>query len=391
LPIKQRKLAHSRGLPGMKTLHIVESLNNGAVENWLVRMFAHGRSKGVTLDWTFYCTLDQPGRLDDQVRELGGRIVVSPAPLGDAVGFFKVLRAELSVGDYDVMHAHHDLMSGLYMAASANLGVRRRLVHIHNADEGLPTPNRLKAAVLRPVLRRLGLRADRLVGISNHTLDTFLQGRPRRPGRDLVHYYGIDSAPFSQDKRLDRTAFRASLGLPPDALILLFGGRVTPEKNPVFVVDVLAELRKLEPRAVAVFAGAGSLEDEVRARADSLGVSNNVHMMGWRSDLPQIMSAADWFILPRPEHPMEGFGLAVVEAQLAGLRMLLSRGVPPDPLLPTASVRLLSLAEPASAWARAAVDLLAEPAPDAEATHRALASSPMDMDRALADLLSLYA
>jgi len=68
-----------------------------------------------------------------------------------------------------------------------------------------------------------------------------------------------------------------------------------------------------------------------------LGLGAAFRHLGWRNDVPEIMRCCDWFILPHPEHPMEGFGLAVVEAQLAGLRMLISTGVPDDPLLPTAS------------------------------------------------------
>ena len=84
-----------------------------------------------------------------------------------------------------------------------------------------------------------------------------------------------------------------------------------------------------------------------------------MRLLGWRDDLPEIMSCSDWFILPHPEHPVEGFGLAVVEAQLAGLRMLLSRGIPDDPLLSTASFRRLALSEGPKVWAKAAMELLA--------------------------------
>ena len=47
-------------------------------------------------------------------------------------------------------------------------------------------------------------------------------------------------------------------------------------------------------------------------------------MLGWRHDVPQIMSGCDWFILPRPEQ-QEGFSLAIVEAQLAGLSVTIKR------------------------------------------------------------------
>jgi glycosyltransferase involved in cell wall biosynthesis len=200
----------------------------------------------------------------------------------------------------------------------------------------------------------------------------------------------VDPAPFV-NVVADRAGFRRQLNLPGNALILLFGGRLVPEKNPVFVVEVLANLRCIDPRAVAVFAGAGSLKLDILARARELGVENSVRLLEWRDDLPEIMSCSDWFILPHPEQPMEGFGVAVVEAQLAGLRMLLSRGVPDDPLLPTAGFRRLPLKAGSDEWARAAVELMNNPPPSRAAALAALRGSPMDMDRAFTELLGLYA
>ena len=262
---------------------------------------------------------------------------------------------------------------------------------MHNADESIPTSSRLKRFLLRGSLRRASLAlADRIVGISNHALDTFLAGHSRRPGRDLVHYYGVDPAPF-ENLNADRARVRHQLGLPGDALILLFAGRLVEEKNPVFVVDLLAELLRLEPRAVAVFAGTGALEPAVAARARECGVENAVRLLGWRNDVPLIMGCSDWFVLPHPEEPMEGFGIAVVEAQLAGLRMLLSPGVADDPVLPTASFRRLALSAGPLAWANAAADLLKSPPPSRESALASLHQSPMDMDRALDGLLGLHA
>ena len=88
---------------------------------------------------------------------------------------------------------------------------------------------------------------------------------------------------------------------------------------------------------------------------------------------------------------MEGFGVAIVEAQLAGLPMLLSRGILDDPLLPTASFRRLALSDGPMLWATAAMELLRDPVPSRAAALAALRASPMDMDQALAGLLRLHA
>lgn len=374
-----------------RILHVVESLDDGAVENWLMRMLRHARGRSVPLDWTFYCALPGTGRLDEEARTLGAAVVHSPVGLGRTRPFVSALRAELRRGAYDVLHGHHDLVSAVYLSAAVGLPLRRRIVHAHNPDEDVPTRSAAKASILRPTLRCICLSlADRIVGNSQHTLDTFLAGRPRRANRDLVHYYGVDRAPFAHAGEI-RGRMRRDLGIRDDARLMLFAGRMVPEKNPVFAVDVLAELRRRDASIVGVFAGRGSLDDAVKARARAHGLNGAFAHLGWRADVPGLMAMADWFILPHPEHPMEGFGLAVVEAQLAGLRLLLSKGVADDPLLPTARVARLPLAAGAAAWADAAETLFSGPAPAATDAQAALGRSEMDMDRALAALLAIHA
>jgi D-inositol-3-phosphate glycosyltransferase len=374
-----------------KVLHVVGTLDRWAVETWLLRMLAHAQRRGDGLDWTFYCTFAMHGARDCEARALGARVVHSPVQIGEKLAFARALRAELRRGRYDVLHCHHDLVSGVYLAAASGLPIATRLVHTHNADESVLTPSPLKQAILKPALRRLCLTlSDKVVGNSEHSLRTLLRGRQLDPARHRVNYYGIDPAPFVTE-HADRAAFRQQLDLAPDAPILLFAGRMTPEKNPLFAVDVLAALRRRMPEAVAVFAGAGDLEAATQARAAALGQADAVRLIGWRDDVAAIMDASDWFILPHPHAPIEGFGIAVVEAQLAGLRLLLSLGVSDAPILPSACWRRLSLDDGAEAWADAAVELWRAPAPSRDAALAALHASPMDMDRALDDLLSLYA
>jgi glycosyltransferase involved in cell wall biosynthesis len=352
-------------------------------------MLGHARKQKVEIDWTFYCTLVQPGAMDDEARALGARVIHSPVPIGRNVAFVRALRAELRRGGYDVLHCHHDIVSAVYLLAGSGLPIHRRLVHVHNADEQILTPSRWKKRLYREPMRQICLRmADRIVGISNHTLDTFLAGRLRTE-RDLVHYYGVEHKPFERAKA-DRSGFRQALGLAENSRVLLFAGRMVPEKNPLFAVDVLAEMHRLDPATVGVFVGAGSLDEAICQRAAEFKLGTAFRHLGWRDDVPEIMCCSDWFILPHPEHPVEGFGLAIVEAQLAGLRMLLSRGILSDPLLPTACFQQLGLSDGPKVWAKAAMELLQHPALSRAAVLAALLQSPFAMDTALSHLVSLH-
>lgn len=374
-----------------KVLHVVETLHRAAIENWLLRMLRHARDTGTDIDWTFYCIAGEPGTLEAAAADLGAGVKHSPVPIGRKRAFVRALRTELVRGHYDVLHCHHDLVSALYLVSALGVPLSKRIVHVHNADEAVLTPHPLKKAVLRPAARYVCRAvADHIVGISHHTLDTFLGGRARREGVDVVHYYGADPEPFARPA-LDRHAFRRELGLPQEARILLFAGRMVPEKNPVFAVDVLAALHQRDPMAYGVFVGSGSLDAAALDRARSLGVAHAYKPLEWRLDIPDVMACCDWFILTRPDPPpMEGFGLAVLEAQLAGLRMLLSAAIADDPLLPSAVYERLPIAAGAPKWADAALRLIRRDAPSREQARADLRHSPMDLDHALASLMALH-
>jgi len=376
----------------MRVLHVVESLDRGAVENWLVRMFLRAKTLGHDPDWTFYCMLAQPGRQEDAVERHGGKVLRSPCEFRETTRSLLSLRKAIRSGGFDVLHCHHDFTSGFYLAAAAGLPIRKRYVHVHNTDEALPTPSRLKRRLLLEPLRQSCLQmADGICGISDHTLDQFLRGRPPRPGRDRVIYYGVDTAPI-RAAAVDPVRFRGELGLPSDARILLFVGRMAPLKNPCFVLDVLEAVLPRERRAHAVFAGAGDLEAEVRRRAAERGLSGRVRLLGWRDDGPRLMRNSDLFVFPRLEEPKEGLGLVVVEAQACGLPVLTTPGVCDDAVVDPGLVTRLPLADGPARWAGRAVELMDRNRDRArEAAAAAVEASRFGMDASVDRLLEMYA
>lgn len=369
-------------------VHIVESLNNQAVETWLLRMLHYASTTNRHLNWTFFCIDPQPGLRDDEAKRLGARVIHSGCMLSSGLEYFVKFRECLSLLDCDILHAHHDLMAAPYLASSYGLPIKRRIVHVHNADLGLPTPSRLKHYLLKEPFRQICMAADRVVGVSNHTLLTMIGGRKSIPQRDVVHYYGVDPSPFLEP--VSSQLFRDEINVPPEAKLLLFGGRIVPEKNPLFVIDILVSMLKHCSNVFAVFAGSGGLERAVQIRAHDLGVSDHIRMLGWRHDLPRVMKCCDLFVLPRPEEPMEGLGLAVIEAQLAGLRLLLSEGIADDPLLPNAVYTRLPLHNSTAIWASAAMQLLEAQTMTTEAAVNVLEKTHFAMDFAFDDLISLH-
>ena len=282
-------------------------------------------------------------------------------------------------------------MSAPYLVAARLAGRAKLIVHVHNSVMAVPVGSGLKKALLREPMRRTCLAlADKVVGVSNHALDTFLRGREPRPNRDRVIHCGIETDCFRRDET-KTVELLQSFGFGPSAKILLFVGRMTAYKNPNFVVEVLSHLHQKHARFAAVFAGTGPFEDEVRELARQKGLQEQVRVLGWREDVPELMQACDLLVWPGIEEPKEGLGLGIVEAQAAGLPVLMSRNVPEEAVVVPELVKILPLSEGPQAWAEAATSLLQRARP---ARHESLApieASSFSIGQSADNIAALYA
>ncbi|MBK8510777.1 MAG: glycosyltransferase [Saprospiraceae bacterium] len=374
----------------MRIISIVENLDKGAVENWLVNAFIKSKNIHPDWEWTFYCMLGNRGRLDDLVEKADGTIIYSPVSISNKFAFLKQLRATLKKGQYDIIHAHHDYLSGFYLLATLGIKFKKRIVHVHNTDKALPVGSRfLERMLLGPFRRMAFYFSDIVVGISLETLADFVGKNNLDISRYKVLYYGIDLQPF--ENNVDSTLVKKEIDVPEHGKLLLFTGRMNERKNPVFVIDILYELLKTRKDVYAVFAGSGGLDEEVEKKSKELGLEGHVRMLGWRNDVNILMKAADVFVFPRKEYPKEGLGLVVVEAQAAGLNMALSYGIGKEAVVIDELAHFMSIDKSSSEWAAMIASML-DNSP-ALSKHEAIVkmkASNFELGTGARNLISLY-
>ncbi len=163
---------------------------------------------------------------------------------------------------------------------------------------------------------------DRILPVSRATADACLL-RGADPARVAVVPNGVDLARIAPPP--DRAAAHAALteahGMPPGALVLLSVGRHVPRKG--FAWFATEVLPALPPHVHWILAGEGPETPAVHAAAAAHGLSGRIHLPGRVSDaaLASLYRAADLFVMPnRPvAGDMEGFGVVMLEAGLAGL------------------------------------------------------------------------
>lgn len=374
----------------VRLFQIVENLDDRAVESWLFRVFRQATVAYPDFDWTFFCVLPKPGEFDDAVRAAGGKVIHSQCEIGNKISFMTSLRRVMRQGHYDVLHTHHDIMSAVYLAASAGLPFRKRIVHLHNTSMSLPTPNRVKTDLVREPMRQVCLRmADQIVGISTEALESLIGKRKPEVGRYSVVHYAVDTARF-REARVNPNGFRESLGFASTAKILLFVGRLVKYKNPRLVLEILEQMSRADSEVVAVFAGIGDQQTEIRNIVNEKSLQNRVRLLGFRRDVPELMLSSDVLIWPSVEVPKEGLGLGIIEAQAAGLPILMSLSVPTEAIVVPELIDALPLSAGPKVWASTALSILNRPRPSRSQSLAQVEASSFSLTKGVANLMRLY-
>lgn len=123
-----------------------------------------------------------------------------------------------------------------------------------------------------------------------------------------------------------RARFRAAHGVEPDAIVIVHVGRFVELKNHALLLRAFAKLKSNQSLYLWLV-GDGELRPAMEQLAQELGIAERVRFWGIRSDVADILNAADIFTLPSK---YEGNPMSVMEAMAAGLPVVASRvgGVP---------------------------------------------------------------
>jgi glycosyltransferase involved in cell wall biosynthesis len=131
------------------------------------------------------------------------------------------------------------------------------------------------------------------------------------PDRLAVIPNGVDPAPFDRAEAADR----AALGVPPDAFLTLYVGRLDPQKGLNFLLDAASKVVASRPDWHLALVGDGPEREALRARLDAdPDLNPRIHMIGRRDDVPGLLKAADLLVLPSL---WEGMPNVVLEAMAA--------------------------------------------------------------------------
>jgi len=270
-------------------------------------------------------------------RELDVERVRVPCPRDLDPALAWRVRRELRRLRPNVVHTHL-VHADVYGALGAG---RVPLVSTKHNDD------RFRLGPFRYVERGLAWRASRVIAITE-ALRRFCVDRVGLPGGKIeVVHYGLNALPAPWGES-------AEVPIPEGGRVLLCVARLTEQKGIDVAVRALATIREHEPNAVLVVLGEGP----ERARLEALA-GDGVYLPGRVGDVAAWYRRADVLLHPAR---WEGFGLALLEAMLAGKPVVATRVSSAPEIVANGESGLLVPPDEPAALAEAVLALLADPA-----------------------------
>lgn len=303
-----------------RVLQVLSSLQTGGgIQVMLKNYYAQLAPLAFQTDFVVCGT--ERGGLEPWFEALGAGIHHIPPRSVDPAGNLRALRRILADGHYDVVHCHQDYHGAAAMAMAKRCGVPVRIIHSHQAYPPESALKRLRRRIESPLV----IRDATVLAACGELAGAWLYGQDAvDSGRVVILRNAIDTEAFAFSQE-DRLRLRRELSIPQEAAVIGHVGRFTEQKNHRLLLDIFAEFHRHRPVSVLLLAGDGPLRPEIERQADRLGLRDSLRFLGMRTDVPQLLSAMDLFLLPSR---WEGLGIVAVEAQASGLPCVCSHKVP---------------------------------------------------------------
>lgn len=294
----------------LRILHAVPDMNSGGIENYIMNMYRNIDRNTIQFDFLVHHA--NRALFDNEIEELGGRIYRLPVLDNKKLLTYRKQLDNLFIqGDWPIVHGHAASLARFYLGAAEHAGVPVRIAHSHGASF-LRTP---KGYAKRLLFKEAKRHANVRLACSTEA-GRYLFGKETFQ----LAKNAISSARFSFDDAA-RIRVRNRLGLGSDDLLVGHIGRYNLQKNHEFLVNVFAELAKVNPKARLLLVGAGEAERKVRAQVNELGLIDKVIFQSVTDEPEAFYAAMDIFVLPSL---FEGLPLVGIEAQCSGLPCVFS-------------------------------------------------------------------
>lgn len=330
---------------------IMGKMHSGGKKNLVMEYYRHiDRTK---FQFDFICDADSNAIPKEEIEALGGKYY-EIAPYKNILRNMSQMRNICKQNNYKIMHGYNGTMNVFAMMVGKQCRIPFRINESismgHKSD---------KKTVLKNILKSFtGIGSTHYMAngevcgkwqFGNEVFDS---------GKVAVFKTIIDTQKHDYDFEL-RKKTRTEFDL-TESIVFGHIGRLTEQKNTLFVIEIFNEIAKLEKKAKLLIIGDGNLREKMLARIDEYGIKDKILYLGRREDIDQFYNAMDCFLLPSL---YEGLPVVGVEAETCGLPVFFSTEIPEESSACDDLGHFISLDKGAKIWAKEAIECARENMP----------------------------
>lgn len=324
----------------IRVLHVFGKMDRGGAETMIMNLYRNIDRSMIQFDFVVHTK--EKCAFDDEIISLGGLIYSVPQYNGrNHFQYIKVWKKFIEQHiEYRIIHGHVRSTASIYLNVAKAYGLVI-IAHSHSIASRGNKFEQIVKNILQLPIRNV---ADNLFSCSSEA-GKWLFGKnmiKNKKHNIVKNAINIDQFVFNEDKRNE---IRKLLNI-EDKFVVGHVGSFSYPKNHKFLLDIFSEVQKRVKESVLLLVGDGELKKSIDSKINQLKLSNNVLMIGVRSDISELLQAMDVFLFPSL---FEGLGIAVVEAQAAGLHTVVSEAIPEEACV-TDLIEKEFLNSPISKW-----------------------------------------
>lgn len=324
----------------IRVLHVLSALHRHGTETFVMNLFREIDREEIMFDFLVFNS--NTDGYYDEIISMGSKIFQLPPRRAGLKDYEESLDKffKENAGNYDAVHFHAMSLTTLSpLKYAKKYGIKKRLMHMHGMScQGFH--NKVLHFINKS--RISGLATD-FLGCSSKAVEWGYGGTKAMKSSKVV-FNGIDIDKFRFKSEV-RKKIRKELGI-DDKFVCIHIGTFNEIKNHRFLLDVFKELNLKHSQSILICIGNGSLFNQSKGYALELGIAEKVLFLGERANVCDYLQASDAMIFPSLH---EGLGIALIEAQIAGLPVVASTGVPKEANV-TGNFNRLSLNESTCHW-----------------------------------------
>ena len=300
-----------------RVLCIISCMDTGGAETFLMKIFRKLDREKYQMD--FCVNVTEKNYYEDEIKELGGKIFRIPPKSDDLKKFRKELYRLVKEEKYNyVLRIGSSGMSFMELKIAKKAGAQICSVRSSNSSDGGSLKSKLAHIIGKILYSRY---IDVKVAPSDLAALYTFGKRAYQNGDVTILHNAVDLNTYKYSEEY-RKKIRAEFNIKPEAVVVGHIGRFMTQKNHSFLLDFFSKIKEQNEDAVLLLIGGnGNLEGQVRDKVCELGLCGDVIFAGVRSDIPNLLSAMDVFVMPSL---FEGMPNTVIEAQATGLPCVIS-------------------------------------------------------------------